>query len=274
VENGTFIFRGVVPGDYTVAVRPRAGLAPGQREPAAATAPTAFGRFGLAEVTMTGVDQTVTVALETGVAVSGRLRFDGTAPPPASLTTTQIGLTADVSGGGTAIGVPAASVDAAGRFTFSGVAPGHYRLTAPRIGAWEPQGAILNGHDLFDEPIDVGASDVPGLTITFSDRPAELTGSIQDAAGHPAPEYFIIAFAADERYWTPQSRRVRETRPGSDGRFRFPSLVPGDYLVAAVTDVEPFEWFDPAFLNSLRPAGIAVKVGEGEKKVQDFRLAR
>jgi protocatechuate 3,4-dioxygenase beta subunit len=274
LDHGTFTFEGVMPGTYTIAVRPRPGPAPGQRGPAPALTPADLARFGLADVTMTGVDQTVTVALEAGVTVSGHVRFDGTAPPPARGAELRISLPAVVTGGGTAIGVPSAAVEADGAFTFTGVAPGRYRVEAPRLGVWELQSAVWNGRDLLDDPLDVGSADVGDVTVTFSDQPAELTGTIQDAAGHPAPEYFIIAFAADERYWTPESRRIQETRPANDGRFRFGNLAPGEYLVAAVTDVEPWEWFDPTFLNSLRPAGIPITIGTGEKKVQNFRLAR
>ena len=58
-------------------------------------------------------------------------------------------------------------------------------------------------------------------------------------------------FPANKAYWVPQSRRILSTRPGSDGHFKFPNLPAGDYLIAAVTDVEQGEWYDPAFLAQL-----------------------
>ena len=110
------------------------------------------------------------------------------------------------------------------------------------------------------------------FVITFTDRPAELSGSMMDGDGRPAPEYFIVVFAADKAYWAPQSRRIQAKRPGTDGRFVFSNLPPGDYLVGAVTDVEPGEWYDPSFLAQLAPTAIKVAIGEGEKKRQDIRL--
>ena len=50
------------------------------------------------------------------------------------------------------------------------------------------------------------------------------------------------------------------------------ALPPGDYLMAAVTDVEPGEWFDPEFLQQLRAASARVTLNEGDKKTQDLRL--
>jgi hypothetical protein len=61
-------------------------------------------------------------------------------------------------------------------------------------------------------------------------------------------------------------------RPGTDGRFTVRNLPPGDYLMAAVTDVEPGAWFDPDFLQQLRGASARVTLSEGDKKTQDLRL--
>jgi hypothetical protein len=43
--------------------------------------------------------------------------------------------------------------------------------------------------------------------------------------------------------------------------------------LTAVTDVEPGEWYDPAFLSQLLSASIPISLREGEKKVQDIKLA-
>jgi hypothetical protein len=71
----------------------------------------------------------------------------------------------------------------------------------------------------------------------------------------------------------PQARRIQSSRPGTDGKFTFRNLPPGDYRLTAVTDVEPGEWFDPAFLEQLLNASIPVILREGEKKVQDIKVA-
>jgi hypothetical protein len=71
----------------------------------------------------------------------------------------------------------------------------------------------------------------------------------------------------------PQARRITATRPGTDGRFTFRGLPAGEYRLTAVTDVEPGEWYDPAFLNQLSSVSIPISLSEGERKVQDIRLA-
>ncbi len=96
---------------------------------------------------------------------------------------------------------------------------------------------------------------------------------VQDAAGQPAPEYHLVLFARDKTFWNTQSRRIRTIRPGADGKYVMPELPPGEYLMTAVTDLEPGEQFDPAFLELLSRSAIAVTIGDGEKKTQDLRLA-
>jgi len=47
-------------------------------------------------------------------------------------------------------------------------------------------------------------------------------------------------------------------------------MPPGKYLLAAVTDIDRNEQFDPAFLASIVPAAVPLILQPGEKKVQDL----
>jgi len=170
-----------------------------------------------------------------------------------------------------------ATIDADGRFTFSSVMPGRYRASPSsiRVGEklWWPVSALLDGRDLLDQPLDaIGTTDVTGITITYTDRPTELSGLMLDAAGHPAPEYHIIVFSTERSNWRSLSRRIQQVRPGADGRFMFRNLPPGEYFLGAVTDVEDNEWFDPAFLEPLAAASIKLTLAANEQKVQDIRI--
>jgi len=91
--------------------------------------------------------------------------------------------------------------------------------------------------------------------------------------GRPTSDYTIIVFPSDTQYWLPQSRRIQSTRPGTDGTYTVRGLPPGDYLMSAVTDVEPGAWFDPSFLETLKSSSTPIHLSEGEKKTQDLRLA-
>ena len=110
------------------------------------------------------------------------------------------------------------------------------------------------------------------MVVTFGDRPTELSGTLEDAAGRPAAGYPIVIFSTDSRYWSIGSRRVTIARPSNDGSFRVSGLPPGQYYVCAVTDLDQNQVYDPALLNQLAAAAIRATLAEGEKKVQDLRL--
>ena len=120
---------------------------------------------------------------------------------------------------------------------------------------------MLDNRDVMDTGFEVRpGEDVNGLTLTYTDRPAELSGVLTDAAARPASDYFIILFAADPQLWRVGARRIQYVRPGTDGRFQFSNLPAGKYLLAALTDVAPGEWLDPAFLKPLMTAAIEARV--------------
>jgi hypothetical protein len=226
--------------------------------------------------------------------VSGRLTFESTtAQAPADLTVARVNLVP--SDGQNMMGALPQEVDAQGNFSITGVVPGRYTLRANlRAGgrgqgrggvfandvpaqnttAWSLKSALLNGRDVLDFPLEIEPNqNLSGAVLTFTDRTQELSGTLQDTLGRPTPDYTIVLFPADNRYWVPQSRRILSTRPGTDGRFTLRGFPAGQYRLAAVTDAEPGEWFDPAFLTQILPASMPVTIGEGEKQTQDIRLA-
>lgn len=264
-KDGRFVSAGLPPGDYTVTVRV-GGSGRG-------AGPATAAQFGMTTVSINGSDVDTVVRLEWGVAVSGRLAFDSTiTKPPADMTRVRVGLTAMGSRTPT-LGVGTAMVDATGAFTFKGVPPGRYRLSVfGQPGTWQTRSAMAQGQDALDVPITIGSEDVTGVEISFTNRSSELSGNLLDAAGQPSPEFFIVVFPADKTYWTPLSRRIQSVRPASDGRFRVSNLPPGDYMIAAVTDVEQGEWYDPSFLAQLVDDSTKIQLAEGEKKVQNFKI--
>ena len=53
-----------------------------------------------------------------------------------------------------------------------------------------------------------------------------------------------------------------------DGTFRVENLMPGNYFLAAVTDMEPDDLTSLPFLEELAAKSLAVTLGDGEKKMQ------
>jgi hypothetical protein len=186
------------------------------------------------------------------------------------------------SGAGNVITVgalPSVTADASGAFSFQGVTPGRYQFqgSAPMaVGTgWVLKSVVVKGRDAFDFPLEVGpGEEISDAVVTFTDVTQEVSGTLQDATGRPAPDYTIVVFPTDRRLWTsPVARRIRTARPGTDGRFTVANLPAGEYRIAALTDIAPGEANDPAFLEQLVAASYAFRLADGEKRTQDLRIA-
>ena len=166
-------------------------------------------------------------------------------------------------------------MNAEGRFSFTGVTPDSYQfVTQWSIGAgkWTIKSSAANGRESFDAPLRVNPNETLEWTVTYTDKPTGIGGTLQDRSGRAATDYFILVFPTDRKYWTPASRRVRMLRPATDGAFSTKGLAAGEYLLAAVTDLEPGEWNDPAVLEQLTGQAIKVTLRDGEMTMQDVRI--
>ena len=67
---------------------------------------------------------------------------------------------------------------------------------------------------------------------------------------------------------------MQSVRAGADGRFTIRDLPAGDYLAAAVSDIDAATLADTAFLESLLPAAVPLRLGDGERKSQDLTIVR
>jgi hypothetical protein len=206
------------------------------------------------------------------------VRFESTTlKPPVDLRSIRVtAAPADVRGSA-AFAPGGVSVGPDGRFAIAGVIPGRYRVTASfpgsgRPGGWLLKSVVASGQDSLDTPFTLPPNQhVLDATITFTDRLAQISGTLRNAAGGASAESTVVVFSADQILWAPQSRRIQAVRPGADGAYLISNLPAGNYLLAAVDDVEPGEWFDPAFLQRLAPSAIRLAIADGEQKTQDIR---
>ena len=269
--DGAFEIADVAPGTYrvmaTTGMRSGRGAAPLKAAP----------MWAMAEVRVDGDDVPLALELTPALTIRGRVVFDGTSAPldPSILS---FRLVPPGSGGNLGGGPQGGTVSKDGMFSFGGVIPNVYRLlhlwaTTDVPGSWSLRSATVNGRDILDAGIVIRADGgEQEIVISFTDRPTELSGVFQDASGRPTTDYLVIIFPADRAAWVPGARRLRTARPAIDGSFLIHGLPPGDYLLAALADLEPGLWNDPEFLASVAPAAIPVSLAEGEKKRQDIRV--
>jgi hypothetical protein len=231
----------------------------------------------MAEISVSGAPVSgVVLTLQPGVTVQGRLDYSGAAPRPAP--TARVRVTVAPVGpdaGATGASSVTATVGPDGRFLVPGLVPATYRVrTVSGAPGWTLESAMAAGRDTLDFPFEIEPGQpVPELQVTLTDKTSALAGAIQDALGRPTADYTVILFPADSRYWVPQARRTQSTRPTTGGRFSFSGLPAGDYRLAAVTDVESGQWYDPAFLQQLVAASVPVSLAPGQSRTQDLRVA-
>jgi hypothetical protein len=244
--------------------------------------------FAAADVDVRGQDVAgLTLPLQPGGSLAGRVAFVGAAPPgPDDLVAIRVGLrqvqrSFSANTNSTVSGTMLTALDAVplsrdGTFRLTGIGPTSYNLTASIPFAmgrvWQVRSAVVDGRDLLDQTIDGPHLHLDGVIVTLSAQRTELTGRLQSGPGTPAPEYFVVAFSADRAHWGEGSRRSLSTRPSTDGRFTFANLPAGDYLLAALTDLDPDTWQDAAFLGQVAPSAVRVTIREGGVTVQDLQI--
>ena len=133
-------------------------------------------------------------------------------------------------------------------------------MVRPRIAA-----QIVNGVDTIEtglvlkggEQIDVG------VEVTASE--AKLSGRVLDRTGRPLVQQHVVLFPAQPAARTPPSRRIFAVRPDQNGRYSVPDVPAGDYLITAVADIEPGDWFNPDVLARLAPTAAPVRIRRGDQ---------
>jgi hypothetical protein len=261
---GVRITRSNLDGEFLIP-----GVPPGRYQLQSSTYPD--GLSGMTEVAVEGRDVSASFVLSPGVRVSGRIVFDGKTPAPAFSAAPLI-LRRQPS----VLSNPSYEMFPDGRFVISKVPPGAYKFAIngrPPAG-WILRSVMVNGVDGSDVVFEIKpGQSVEDVVVTLTDRPAEISGVLQNAAGEPAPDYVLIVFSSDPRFWVARTRRTQQVRPDLNGRFIARDLPAGGYLVAAVTDVEDGQWNDPTFLAALAASSpVTITLAEGDRKVQNIRI--
>ena len=208
----------------------------------------------------------VILTLRASFKVSGRAVFDGPAVPPARDRLNQFTFSAVPArpSGRIAPPVPISQIDTSGRVAFSGLSPGRYILKWPDlIPGWSVESVTMAGRDLTDAAFEITDSDITDLVVTFTDRPASITGVVRSASAVADPDAAVFLFPTDRARWrdaAATSRVVRTVRVDATGAFAFPTVVPGEYFVVAVADAQAYDWPDQRLLGRLTAVASTVRV--------------
>src|SRR4029078_12705172 len=100
------------------------------------------------------------------------------------------------------------------------------------------------------------------LEIVIGQNAGALNGVLLDDKRNPFSNGTIALLPE----FTQRSRRLdlyKSTASGSDGRFYFDGITPGNYSVFAWEDVQSGSWYEPDFIKNFEYRGISVQVDEG-----------
>jgi uncharacterized protein (DUF2141 family) len=196
-------------------------------------------RFGRQRVEVAGPVQGVSIALETGVSLQGKLSFAaGETPDPGCFT------------GGIVLsplepihGTPGilARVSPDGTFTAKDLQPARYRL-APRLKA----GCFAT--DLAQEVAIHGSTGVVKSVITA--KTARVTGTAP-------PNAFVVL------YTDADVALLANTQADVEGRYHFDSVGPGTYRLMALPALDTNHHLDPLFWSDHARQTVEVKLAPG-----------
>jgi hypothetical protein len=144
----------------------------------------------------------------------------------------------------------------------------------PRESGWQIKGVYVNGQDVTDTGIDVGARQrLAGVKVVATMQKTEVTGVVTSANGEAQANCVVMLYAEDESRWrNPLQRYFAITRSNQQGQYDITGLPAGKYLAVATQSLDMGSATDPTTLTRLRAGTSALELNYGQKTPLDLRL--
>jgi hypothetical protein len=275
-QNGTFVFPAVAAGSYSVLTWRK----PSRNSSLTNALPTESALFAEVAVVVDDAPATVALPLRPGAMLRGRIVLEGATPPPRpTLFQAVLGSWFQPPWPLAFNAGPIAETRVTPEWEFmrEGVPPGRYTPNvlsnfSPPPG-WFLKSATVEGRDLLTSPVVVDGQDVSGIVITFTDRPASVSGLVTDAAGRTDTSAGVLAFPLDYQSWLANGSPpavARAIPAAQTGVFTIPDLPPGEYLMVAV-GLEMLDDWQPAMVKALAGQATRVTMANGTAARVDLR---
>jgi hypothetical protein len=286
-NDGTFRMQ-LVPGQYTLEARANPQTGPGEVYQASREL------FGTMQLSLgAGQTESVMIMLGKGATASGRITFEGTSPVPAAPVGRPMRPPVFSENGECRTGEAAVAADwtfkIEGLMGTCGVPPanifGRWTLKSVRIGgvnALEKQVTFEQGRNYND------------VEIVVTDKPTQLEVRVAGEDGQLTCEYVALAFPSDKTLWKQGPRVIRNLVPapmnaivpsaiagsiaatGGQSRELIRGMLPGEYYVISLDDIDNEDSLDPGVLEKLAVHATRVTVApesSSEVSLQRLKIA-
>jgi protocatechuate 3,4-dioxygenase beta subunit len=215
---------------------------------------------GLAELEVFPGIGPVTVQLDPGVELSGKVVLEGAPPgPPRPFRVTLVP--------GDAIPhydqLPQADTRPDGAFNIPSVPPGVWDIAVepiPRGGYLKSM--LLGGEDVLTEDMVIHSNTKAPLSIVLSARAPLLNGQVVDEEGKPVRGRILLAPAGKFEHVL---SFYRDWIADDSGNFEMIGLTPGEYKLYAFDQMAIGAFSDPDFLVPYQAQGVPVTLVEGAR---------
>jgi hypothetical protein len=159
-----------------------------------------------------------------------------------------------------------ATVDQAGAFHLENISPDRYALTVSgALGNRYLKAVRAGGIDALTNGLDLAGGSPGVIDIVLGANAGRITGVTNAAkTGQPIPGA-LLALIPQEKERRGQSAFYKSATSGSDGRFAFAGIAPGQYKVFAWEQMaDDFNYMDPECINPVESKGQAIVMHEGD----------
>jgi protocatechuate 3,4-dioxygenase beta subunit len=251
---GRFEFSEVLPGAYIIQTDNSRGVffTTGDDDTIIGKRPPNL--IGRADVTVTDGDlEDVVIKVGQGAAIAGKLK--GASVGRVTLTAAK----------GAQNG-SAADVRADGAFEIRHILPDVYTLDVDGL----PEGSYVKsvnfaGRPVEDWKIDLTSGSGGLLLVEVSPDAGEVAGTVRSATGEPVA-------GATVQLWPAGGDTARTAKSGARGEFRFRSLPPADYRIAAWQDLDDDLAQYPPFRAAFAGDAAKAKVAEGARERVELKV--
>jgi hypothetical protein len=217
-KDGRFTLTNVAPGTYRITAR-----AGGVTYSADGSSVTIRGdqqtQWAVADVQVQGEDvDGVVLQMQSGLTLTGRMVADGNAPQPETWKGASVRIQEPRVGPAGVVlnGIPTSpaaqrSTNALddGTFEITGVQPATYEIevTLPPAlrSVWSVKSIMAGGREVRDSPLTFDQGSLTGVTVTLTDQPTQLAGTLSSASGQAATDYYVVLFPEDRALWHERS---------------------------------------------------------------------